>query len=72
VVVKRADNFECEYFVVRKRGFRIFILTFIFWCAPFGYLYFLFFYNEPELGAEIYPGTALTPLTSSIGQGLNP
>jgi len=28
---------------------------------------FLIFYNEPELGAEINPGMALTPLTSSIG-----
>jgi len=33
---------------------------------------FLIFYNEPELGAEIDPGMALTPLQSSIGQGLNP
>jgi len=33
---------------------------------------FLFFYNEPELGVEIDPGMALTPLPSSIGQGLNP
>jgi len=28
---------------------------------------FLIFYNEPELGAEIDPGMALTPLPSSIG-----
>jgi len=33
---------------------------------------FLFFYNEPELGVEINPGMALTPLLSSIGQGSNP
>jgi len=33
---------------------------------------FLFFYNEPELGVEINPGMALTPLPSSIGQRLNP
>ncbi len=33
---------------------------------------FLFFYNEPELGVEINPGMALTPLPSSIGQGSNP
>jgi len=26
----------------------------------------------PELGAEIDPGMALTPLPSSIGQGSNP
>jgi hypothetical protein len=44
-----------------------------FWCAPFGYLYFsYFFYNEPELGVGIDPGMALTPLPSSIGRGLNP
>jgi len=29
---------------------------------------FLFFYNEPELGVEIDPGIALTPLPSSIGR----
>jgi hypothetical protein len=33
---------------------------------------FLFFCNEPELGVGIDPGMALTPLPSSIGQGLNP
>jgi hypothetical protein len=33
---------------------------------------FLFFYNESELGVGIDPGMALTPLPSSIGQGLNP
>jgi len=33
---------------------------------------FLFFYNEPELGVEIDPGMALTPLPSSIGQASNP
>ncbi len=33
---------------------------------------FLFFYNEPELGAGIDPGMALTPLPSSIEWGLNP
>jgi len=33
----------------------------------------IFFYNEPELGAGIDPGMALTPLPSSIiGQGSNP
>jgi len=40
-----------------------------FWCAPFGYLYFLSFQllNEPGLDAGIDPGMALTPLSSSIG-----
>ncbi len=33
---------------------------------------FLFFCNEPELGVGIDPGMALTPLSSSIGWGLNP
>ncbi len=33
---------------------------------------FLFFYIEPELGVGIDHGMALTPLPSSIGQGLNP
>ncbi len=31
-----------------------------------------YFYNESELGAEINPGMALTPLPSSIGLGANP
>jgi len=31
-----------------------------------------FFYNEPELGVGIDHGMALTPLPSSIGEGLNP
>jgi len=35
-------------------------------------VFFFFFYNEPELGAGINPGMALTPLPSSIGRGLNP
>ncbi len=45
-----------------------------FWCAPFGYLYFLSFLilNEPGLGAGIDPGMALTPLPSSIGWGSIP
>jgi len=42
---------------------------YFFWCAPFGYLYFLSFQllNEPGLGAGIDAGMALTPLPSSIG-----
>jgi len=46
-------------------------LNLFFWCAPFGYLYFLSFLimNEPGLGAGIDPGIALTPLPSSIGRG---
>jgi len=40
----------------------------VFWCAPFGYLYFLSFQlNEPGLGAGIDPGIALTLYPSSIG-----
>jgi len=35
-------------------------------------VFFLFFYSEPELGAESDPGIALTPLSSSIGRVLNP
>ncbi len=38
------------------------------WLPVFSY----FFYNEPDLGVGIDPGMALTPLPSSIGQGLNP
>jgi hypothetical protein len=36
-------------------------------CAPFGYLYFSFYYQfEPELGAEIDSGMAFTPFPSSL------
>jgi len=48
------------------------ILIFFFWCAHLATCIFLFFYNEPELGVGINPDMALTPLPSSIGQGLNP
>ncbi len=47
--------------------YNISFFKYIFWCAPFGYLYF--FYNEPELGVGIDPGMALTPLPSTIGRG---
>ncbi len=43
------------------------LFKFIFWCAPFGYLYFSYFFNnEAEKGARINPGMALTPFPSSI------
>jgi len=44
-------------------------LNIFFWCAPFGYLYFLSFQllNEPGLGVGINPGMALTPFPFSIG-----
>jgi len=35
-------------------------------------IFLFFFYIEAELGVGIYPGMALTPLPSSIGQGSNP
>ncbi len=38
----------------------------IFWCAPFGYPYFLLFSNEPKLGAGIDPSMALTLFPSII------
>jgi len=40
--------------------------------VDFWYFLVFFLYNEPELGAGIDPGMALTPLSSSIGQGSNP
>jgi len=45
------------------------VLTeFIFLVCPIWLpVFFLFFYNEPELGVGIDPGMALTPLPSSIG-----
>jgi hypothetical protein len=47
-----------------------FFLKYFFWCAPFGYLYFLYLIilNEPGLDAGIDPGMVLTPLPSSIGR----
>ncbi len=45
----------------------------MFFCVPhLAACIFLFFYNEPELGVEIDPGMALTPLPSRIGQGSYP
>jgi hypothetical protein len=53
---------------------KITFFKYFFWCAPFGYLYFLYFIilNEPGLDAGIDPGMVLTPLPSSIGRGLIP
>ncbi len=50
---------------------------FVWWFAPFGYLYFSYFsMNEPELGAGIDPGMVFNPFPSSIldktRQDLNP
>jgi hypothetical protein len=36
------------------------------WCAPFGYLYFLYFSNEPEMGTEIDSGMVMKPFPSSL------
>jgi hypothetical protein len=49
-------------------------MFFFCWFAPFGYLYFLFSINEPELGAGIDPGMAFSLFPSSIWirQDLNP
>ncbi len=41
-------------------------------CPIWPPVFFLFFYNEPELGVGIDPGMALIPLSSSIGWGSNP
>jgi len=41
-------------------------------CPIWLLVFFLFFYNESDLGAEIDPIMALTPLPSSIGRGSNP
>jgi len=48
------------------------ILNFFFGVPHLATCIFLIFYNGPELGAEIDPGMALTPLPSSIGRGSNP
>ncbi len=49
----------------------MFYLTYFFGVPHLATCIFLIFYIEPELGVEIDPGMALTPLPSSIGWGLN-
>jgi len=38
----------------------------MFFVVPHLTVFFLFFYNEPELGVGIDPGMALTPFSSGI------
>jgi len=51
---------------------RQFFFNFLLVCPIWLPVFFLIFYNEPELGAEIDLGMALTPLPFSIGQGSSP
>jgi hypothetical protein len=63
----------CKGCVCQKLSKMMNPIWIFFWCATFGYLYFLFqSLNEPWLGAKIDPGMALTPFPSSIGWHLNP
>ncbi len=50
----------------------LYCLTKYFFGVPHLATCIFFFFNEPELGVEIDPGMALTPLPSSIGRGSNP
>jgi len=45
------------------------MFSILFWCTPFGYLYYLSFQSMSEqgLGAGIDPGMDLTPFPSSVG-----
>ncbi len=53
--------------------FTILTLIFIYLSVPYlATCIFLIFFDEPELGAEIDPGMALTPLPSSIWMGIEP
>ncbi len=52
--------------------FKLFFFKIFFGVPHLATCIFLVFYNEPELGVGIDPDMALTPLLSSIGQGLNP
>jgi hypothetical protein len=73
-------NFACKHSVLYIDmccSTFFFFIQFVFFKYFFGVpnlatCIFLFFYNELELGVGIDPGMALTPLSSSIGQGLNP
>jgi len=55
----------------REKFFESFF-SFIFGVPHLATYIFLIIYNEPELGADIDSGMALTPLPSSIGWGSNP
>jgi len=48
------------------------VLFLIFGCPIWLPVFFLIFYNEPELGTDIDPGMALTPLPFSIRSISNP
>jgi hypothetical protein len=47
---------------------RFLLFYFIFWCAPFIYLYFLYFQSFKKLGGGIDLGMALTPFSSSLDE----
>ena len=56
----------------RKKGLKK-IFKCVFWCAPFGYLYFFFSVSEPGLGVEgTHPGMDLTPFPCQDGRDSNP
>jgi len=59
----------CIFKVSSRHPFSTYGITFLCVCPIWLPVFFLFFYNEPELGAGINPGMALTPLPSSIGRG---
>jgi len=57
--------------VVKELRTKVFLKYFLA-CSIWLLVFSDFFYNEPELGIEIDPGMALTPLPSSMGRGSNP
>jgi hypothetical protein len=71
LATSKIDLWTIIKYVLSNRHNRPF-LNFFFGVPHLATCIFLFFYNEPELGVGIDPGLALTPLPSSIGQGLNP
>ncbi len=57
----------------RAQQIHLILKLFFCWYAPFGFLYFSSFSNEPEMGTEINPGMVMTPFPSStLGQNSNP
>jgi hypothetical protein len=53
--------------MLEKLTEKISFLLFLLVCPVWLHVFFLFFYNETELGAEIDPVMVLTPVPSSIG-----
>jgi len=60
-------SLKTEFNRISSLTYILFLKNFFFLVCPIWLpVFFLFFYNEPELGAEINPGMAVAPFPSSI------